>query len=36
MTINSFRDLRVWQMAMELVMEVYQITQQFPREEEGR
>jgi four helix bundle protein len=33
MTINSFRDLRVWQTGMELVTKVYEITQHFPREE---
>jgi four helix bundle protein len=34
MTINSFRDLRVWQSGMELVVQVYRLTQPFPREEQ--
>ena len=29
-TINSFRDLRVWQAGMTLVEEVYRLTQSFP------
>jgi four helix bundle protein len=33
MTINSFRDLRVWQAGMDLVVLVYRLTQLFPREE---
>src|SRR5690606_24522123 len=33
MNIQSFRDLLVWQKAMNLVTEVYQLTQQFPKEE---
>ena len=33
MAINSFRDLRVWQAGMELVEQVYLITQSFPRQE---
>ncbi len=31
--IRSYRDLRVWQAAMELVTEVYQISKAFPRDE---
>jgi len=31
--MKSFRDLRVWQKAMDLVERVYLITQGFPREE---
>jgi len=31
--INSYRDLRVWQLAMELAAECYQETKEFPREE---
>ena len=31
--MKSFRDLRVWQKAMELVEKVYVLTQKFPREE---
>jgi four helix bundle protein len=31
--VSSFRDLRVWQAAMDLVTAVYQLTQTFPREE---
>src|SRR6266496_168217 len=34
MTINSFRDLRVWQSGMELVTQIYRLTQSFPREEQ--
>ncbi len=30
---QSYRDLIVWQKAMELVTEIYRLTQQFPREE---
>src|SRR5690606_2096919 len=33
MNIQSLRDLLVWQKAMNLVTEVYQLTQQFPKEE---
>jgi four helix bundle protein len=32
-TINSFRDLRVWQASMTLVERVYQLTQSFPAHE---
>jgi four helix bundle protein len=32
-TVRSFRDLEVWQMAMELTTVVYRLTQGFPREE---
>jgi len=31
--IRTFRDLKVWQKAIELVKEVYRITQNFPTEE---
>ena len=31
--MKSFRDLRVWQKAMDLVERVYLVTQNFPREE---
>lgn len=31
--VNSFRDLRVWQAAMDLVAEVYRLTQLFPKHE---
>ena len=31
--MKSFRDLRVWQGAMDLVERVYVLTQKFPREE---
>jgi four helix bundle protein len=34
MTINSFRDLRVWQSGMELVIQIYRLSQSFPREEQ--
>jgi four helix bundle protein len=33
MAINSFRDLRVWQAGMDLVEQVYRITQTFPVQE---
>ncbi|HVG20032.1 MAG TPA: four helix bundle protein [Blastocatellia bacterium] len=33
MAINSFRDLRVWQSGMDLVEEVYLLTQVFPKQE---
>lgn len=33
MTIKSFRDLRVWQAAMDLVEHVYHLTQMFPAHE---
>ncbi len=31
--MQSFRDLQVWQRAMELTVAVYRLTQHFPREE---
>ena len=31
--IKRFEDLKVWQKSHELVLEVYQITRQFPNEE---
>ncbi len=33
MGINNFRDLRVWQAGMELVVEIYGVTQSFPKHE---
>jgi len=33
MTITNYKDLEVWQKAMELVVECYQITKSFPRNE---
>lgn len=33
MKLNSFRDLRVWQLAMELVEIIYRLTQTFPKYE---
>jgi four helix bundle protein len=33
MTIKSYRDLRVWQLGMDLVVQVYILTQSFPRDE---
>ena len=33
MPIQSYRDLDVWQLAMEFVLRVYAVTRQFPREE---
>jgi four helix bundle protein len=32
-SVNTFRDLIVWQKAMDLVTEVYKITKTFPKEE---
>ena len=34
MTINSFRDLRVWQAGMDLVTQIYRLTQSLRREEQ--
>jgi four helix bundle protein len=31
--MQSFRDLHVWQKSMELTVDVYRLTQRFPREE---
>jgi len=31
--IKSYRDLRVWQLGMDLAAECYQVTKPFPREE---
>ncbi|MDO8670869.1 MAG: four helix bundle protein [Dehalococcoidia bacterium] len=33
MAVNSFRDLRVWQVSMDMVGAVYTLTRSFPREE---
>lgn len=33
MTIQSYRELRVWQLGMELTVEVYGVTKEFPKEE---
>ncbi len=33
MSINSYRDLKVWQTAMELVVQVYRLSQSFPQQE---
>jgi four helix bundle protein len=33
MMIETYRDLKVWQKAMDLVVEIYQITKKFPKEE---
>jgi four helix bundle protein len=33
MSVNSFRDLRVWQAAMELVACIYDVTKSFPSHE---
>jgi len=32
--INTFRDLRIWQKGIELVKEIYRITNHFPKEEQ--
>lgn len=31
--VRTFRDLVVWQKAMDLVTEIYRVTQRFPKEE---
>ncbi|OGG86591.1 hypothetical protein A3B87_01970 [Candidatus Kuenenbacteria bacterium RIFCSPHIGHO2_02_FULL_39_13] len=31
--MNSYKDLIVWQKAMELVVEIYKLTESFPKEE---
>ncbi len=33
MTVQSFRDLRVWQLGMDLVEQIYRLTQAFPSNE---
>lgn len=33
MKSHNFRNLKVWQLSMELVEEVYKVTSQFPKEE---
>ncbi len=33
MTVRSYRDLKVWEKAMDLVVESYRLTQLFPRGE---
>ena len=33
MSVKTYRDLVAWQRAMDLVVEVYRVTAQFPREE---
>lgn len=33
MAVKSYRDLVAWQKAMELVTEIYRVTQRFPKEE---
>lgn len=33
MTINSFRDLKVWQASMDVAEEVYKLTREFPKQE---
>jgi|SRR5581483_1575790 len=34
MAVLSYRDLIAWQKAMDFVVDLYQVTQQFPREEQ--
>lgn len=34
MMINSYKDLTVWQKSMALVVEIYKMTKQFPKNEE--
>ena len=31
--IRSFRELKVWKQAMDLAMEIFEITKRFPKEE---
>jgi len=33
MIINSYQDLKVWQVSMDLVEQVYLLTQSFPKQE---
>jgi four helix bundle protein len=33
MGIKTFRDLTIWQKSVELVIEIYRITKEFPKEE---
>ena len=33
MPIKSYRDLKVWQMAIDIVGEIYRVTEKFPRHE---
>lgn len=33
MVIKSYKELKVWQKAMELVKEIYMLTEQFPKDE---
>ncbi len=33
MTVNSYKDLKVWQKSIELVAEIYKLTEQFPKSE---
>jgi len=33
MQSNSYKDLRVWQKSLELVVEIYKLTEDFPRSE---
>jgi four helix bundle protein len=33
MTVQSYRDLRVWQLGMDLTVRVYEVTKGFPKEE---
>ncbi|WEX07559.1 four helix bundle protein [Chelativorans sp. AA-79] len=33
MPINSYQDLRVWQLAMDLAFDCYKVTRAFPRDE---
>jgi four helix bundle protein len=34
MRVQSYRDLKVWNKAMELALEIYRITESFPRSEQ--
>lgn len=34
--VQSYRDLKVWQRAMDLTVAVYELTRRFPRDEPGR
>jgi len=33
MIVNSYKDLKVWQKSIELVTEIYKLTEQFPKSE---
>jgi len=34
--VNSFKDLEVWQLSHQLVLDVYKLIEEFPKQEEYR